>query len=294
MAIYYNAAQVDTLLAGKADIGHTHPQLGTDLYEIIRNVTIEMLSNSSGDVAASYDPAEGWTYRVTGPVGTVNVADKVEFRDESGTVIADVMAVPGAGAVVHVNEMGQPIGSLEIGNMKNGVFTAFGEINSQGTHVPKATMPALTVTTHNFDTYMPVGNSDQSIDTGLSRALFDAPGGILVVNRGGDFSGGVTCPTEIGAASFNVLSRRDAKDEISGFFGAIDILRKVKLARFNYVTDSDETPPRLGILADQSPSIVSAGGKAMDIANLAGVVFAAVKELIARQELIEAGGASCP
>jgi hypothetical protein len=167
-----------------------------------------------------------------------------------------------------------------------GTFVPMASITSGSVAATQVVADRIVSGGHNWDTYVHVNNG---IEAKLAMTLGDDDGlalgwlGVGLVRFGPDPAG-----CAVRATSFNVVSAREAKEDVRDFSGAIDLLRRTRLAWFRYTGEEDSSPLRVGIIAEDAPTEIS--GEAhdrMDTVNLAGIVAAAVQELLGRERLIE-------
>jgi len=100
---------------------------------------------------------------------------------------------------------------------------------------------------------------------------------------GGTVTGSIT------ATSFLQASSRKVKKNIQPFEGsALDVVNGLRVVSFRYKKQSNDQPPHVGIIAEDSPALISgANNDSFDVATTVGLLIKAVQELSAMVKQME-------
>ena len=145
------------------------------------------------------------------------------------------------------------------------------------------------------DLVLGMGKTDRG-DSGKSRAMvkFDGigadgkPAPALVLNYNTDFKGGIRYYGTFGPTSS--IKQKKNIEQLT-FEEASEIFTNIKPVKFNYNNDSDDSPHRLGFIAEDTPPIISGTNHDMiDTHHLVTVLTMIVKKLSAEMGLLKTKG----
>jgi hypothetical protein len=269
---FYSKDELNTLLSQKATIYHTHPELGSTLDDAVLNTVGKFASSSNGNVKTSM-VGNQLKFNVSAFTSELDV-NAINFITYSGNTVRASTVGSDLEILLNTQATASAADSLKI---KAGLGSNELKIDAVGITAPAG-----------FNIGVMSTNANDLL--GFRNTPVTAGSNLIAVNGTSiDFAYDAEFAGNVDARSFDTISSRHLKNSIRDIsFSALDFIRKVKIYKFNYLDESDDAEPRLGILAENEDSLISGEGHdSVDLSNLAGIVVRAIQELVQRDAVLQ-------